>query len=140
AQIGQSGALAKTPGDDADRRRDTPASACRLALYALVRLKAYPQVAAAVLDPNGQPRVRWWPAAFALQRLEDKRALPALLALAKDANPYARAFAVKGLGALKDRSALPVLMPLLTSGQRSVLIQTIRAPGKIGHASAVDPL
>ena len=47
--------------------------------------------------------MRWWPVAFALQRLEDKRALPALLTLARDANPYTRAFAVKGLGALKDR-------------------------------------
>ena len=47
--------------------------------------------------------MRWWPVAFALQRLEDKRALPALLTLAKEANPYTRAFAVKGLAALKDR-------------------------------------
>ena len=60
--------------------------------------------------------MRWWPVAFALQRLEDARALPALLTLAKEAHPYTRAFAVKGLGALKDRSALPVLMPLLSSG------------------------
>src|SRR6185295_6408661 len=36
--------------------------------------------------------------------------------------------------------ALPVLMPLLTSGARSVLIQTIRALGRIGDASAADPL
>ena len=100
----QSGALAQAPGDDDDVRRDTPAAAFRLGVYALVRLKAYPPLAAAVLDAVGQPRVRWWPVAFALQRLEDKRALPALLTLAKDANPYTRAFAVKGLGALKDRA------------------------------------
>ena len=67
------------------------------AIYALVRLKAYPQLAAAVLDASGQPRVRWWPVAFALQRLEDKRALPALLTLAKEAQPvHAR---VRGEGA-----------------------------------------
>ena len=42
--------------------------------------------------------MHWWPVAFALQRLEDKRALPALLTLARDAHPYTRAFAVKGLG------------------------------------------
>ena len=83
----------------ATRRRRRAASA----IYALVRLKAYPQLAAAVLDGGGQPRVRWWPVAFALQRLEDKRALPALLTLAKEPNPYTRAFAVKGLAALKDR-------------------------------------
>jgi len=93
-----------------------------------------------VLDAGGQPKVHWWPVAFALQRLEDKRALPALLTLAKDANPYTRAFAVKGLAALKDRSALPVLLPLMSSGERSVLIETVRALGRIADPSAVQPL
>jgi cyclophilin family peptidyl-prolyl cis-trans isomerase/HEAT repeat protein len=140
SEIVQSGALAEPPGDEGDARRDTPASAFRLGLYALVRLKAYPQLAAAVLDASGQPRVRWWPVVFALQRLEDPRALPALVTLAKDAHPYARAFAVKGLGALKDRAALPVLMPLLSSGERNVLVETIRALGRIGDGSAAEPL
>ena len=140
AQVVQSGALATLPGDAEDAARDTPAAACRLAIFALVRLKAYPQLAAAVLDAAGQPRVAWWPVAFALQKLEDARALPALLALAKDAHPYTRAFAVKGLAALKDRSALPVLMPLMSSGERSVLIETVRALGRIGDPAAVEPL
>jgi HEAT repeat protein len=139
-RIVQSGALSQTPGDEEDARRDTPAAAFRLALYALVRLKAFPPIAAAVLDPNGQPRVRWWPVAFALQRLEDKRALPALLTLAKEANPYTRAFAAKGLAALKDPGALPVLMPMMSSGERSVLIETIRALARIGDPSAAQPL
>jgi cyclophilin family peptidyl-prolyl cis-trans isomerase/HEAT repeat protein len=139
-QIVQSGALAQPPDEADEARRDTPTAACRLALYALVRLKAYPQLEAAVLDRGGQPKVRWWPVAFALQRLEDKRALPALLTLAKEANPYTRAFAVKGLAALKDRSALPVLLPLMSSGERSVLIETVRALGRIGDPSAVRPL
>src|SRR5262249_26385696 len=109
-------------------------------IYALVRLKAYDQLSAAVLDGSAQPKVRWWPVAFALQRLEDKRALPALLTLARDDNPYTRAFAVKGLGALKERSALPVLMPLMTSGDRNVLVETIRALGRIGDHAAAAPL
>jgi len=33
-----------------------------------------------------------------------------------------------------------VLMPLLSSGERNVLIETIRALGRIGDAAAVDPL
>jgi len=139
-QIVQSGALAEMPAEDDDARRDTPVAAARLGMYALVRLKAYPQLASAVLDANGQPRVRWWQLAFALQRLEERRALPALLAFAKDSNPFARAFAVKGLATLKDKSALPVLMPLLSSGDRSVLIETIRALGRIGDPSAAAPL
>ena len=140
AQIVQSGALTQPPGEDDDVRRDTPSAAARLGIFALVRLKGFPQLASAVLDANGQPRTHWWPVAYALQRLEDKRALPALLTLAKDGNPYARAFAVKGLGALKDRSALPLLLPLLTSGDRSVLVETIRALGKIGDPSSAAPL
>jgi len=140
AQVLQSGALAQPPSDAEDAARDTPAAACRLAIFALVRLKAYPQFAAAVLDANGQPRVRWWPVAFALQRLGDIRGLPALLTLAKDAHPYTRAFAVKGLAALKDRSAMPVLLPLMSSGERAVLIETVRALGRIGDPAAVEPL
>ena len=140
AQTIASGALATPPGDDDDVRRDTPTAACRLAIYALVRLKAYPQLAAAVLDANGQPKARWWPVAYALQRLDDKRALPALLTLAKDENPYARAFAVKGLAALRDRAALPVLTPLLSSGTRSVLVETVRALGRIGDPASAQAL
>ena len=140
SSIRQSGALAQPPGDDDDVKRDTPTAAFRLGVYALARLKAYPALASVVLDQSSQPRVRWWPVAFALQRLEDKRALPALLTLAKDAHPYTRAFAVKGLAALRDPSALPTLMPLLTSGERSVLIETIRAVGRIGDPSTAPPL
>jgi len=140
AQMVQSPALAQAPAEEDDVRRDTPSAAARLGIYALVRLKAYPQLASAVLDGSGQPRVRWWPVAYALQRLEDARALPALLTLAKDQNPYTRAFAVKGLATLKDPAALPVLMPLLSSGDRSVLVETVRALGRIGDRSAAEPL
>ena len=140
SKIVQSGALAQTPGDDMDARRDTPAAAFRLGVYALVRLKAADQLVATVLDSGGQPRVHWWPVAYALQRLEDRRGLAALLAFAKDSNPYARAFGVKGLGALKDPSAVPSLMNLLTSGDRPVLIETIRALGRIGDPAAAAPL
>jgi cyclophilin family peptidyl-prolyl cis-trans isomerase/HEAT repeat protein len=139
-QIVASGAFAQPPGDDDDARRDTPTAACRLGLFALVRLKAYPALAAAVLDAGGQPRVRWWPVAYALQRIEDARALPALLTLARDQHPVTRAFAVKGLATLKDPSALPVLMPLVSSGDRAVLIETVRALGGIGDPSAGQAL
>jgi HEAT repeat protein/cyclophilin family peptidyl-prolyl cis-trans isomerase len=140
SSVVQSGALTSAPAEDDEVRRDTPASAFRLGVFALVRLKAYDQLAAAVLDPSGRPRTTWWPVAFALQRLEDKRALPALLALAGDSNPYTRAFAVKGLGSLKDRSATPVILPLLSSRDAGVAIEAIRALGKIGDPAAAEPL
>src|SRR5262249_52106324 len=138
--IVRSGAFASPPTEADDARRDTPAAVFRLGVFALVRLKAYDQLAAAVLDPSGRPLVTWWPVAFALQRLEDKRALPALLALANDSNPYTRGFAVKGLGALKDRSATPIIVPLLSSRDSGVAIEAIRALGKIGDPAAAEPL
>ncbi len=140
AQIVAAGALDTAPGDDADVRRDTPLAVFRLGLFALVRLKAFEPIAAAVLDAAGQPRVRWWPVAFALQRLEDPRALNALLTLAGDPHPYTRSFAVKGLGTLKDRAALPVLLPLVASSDRPVVIEAVRALGRIGDPAAASPL
>jgi cyclophilin family peptidyl-prolyl cis-trans isomerase/HEAT repeat protein len=135
-----SAALAEQPAEADEARRDTPAAAFRLGLEALVRLKAYDPLAAVVLDAAGQPKVTWWPAAFALSRLEDRRALPALLTLAKNSNPYTRAFAAKGLGALHDRAAVPVLLPLLTSGDAGAQVEAIRALGRIGDPAVAQPL
>ena len=135
-----SGALAQPPGEADEARRDTPAAAFRLGIFALVRLKAYDQLASVVLDPSGRPRTTWWPVAFALQRIEDRRAAGALLALAKESDPYTRAFAIKGLGALKDRNALPVILPLIASRDANVQIEAIRAAGRIGDVSAAEPL
>ena len=139
AAIVQSGAVAQTPGADGDAIRDTPVGALRLAMFALVRLNAYDQLAAAVLD-GAQPRVRWWPVAFALQRLEDPRALPALLTLVKDPHPYTRAFAVKGLGVMKDRAAVPLLTPLVEGPDRALAVEAIRALGRIGDPAGAPPL
>ncbi|HEY7287893.1 MAG TPA: HEAT repeat domain-containing protein, partial [Vicinamibacterales bacterium] len=85
-QLIRSPAFAQPPGEDDDGRRDTPVAACRLGVFALVRLKDYPALASAVLDERGQPLVRWWPIAYALQRIDDKRAAPALVTLAGDPN------------------------------------------------------
>ena len=54
AQVVESGALAETARRRrATARRDTPAAAFRLGVFALVRLKSYDRLAAAVLDPVG---------------------------------------------------------------------------------------
>ncbi|HYK65854.1 MAG TPA: HEAT repeat domain-containing protein, partial [Patescibacteria group bacterium] len=140
AAIVQSGAVAQAPSSVDEARVDTPASVFRLGVFALVRLKAYDQLAAAVLDPNGRPKTTWWPVAFALQRLEDRRGLAALQALARDPDPYTRAFAVKGLGTLKDRGSVTTIVPLVTSPDTGVQIEAIRALGKIGDAAAAQPL
>ncbi|MEQ1727590.1 MAG: HEAT repeat domain-containing protein, partial [Vicinamibacterales bacterium] len=140
SEVLASGALATLPPDELDAVRDTPPAAFRLAVYALVRLKSYDALAGLVLDAAGQPRVRWWPIAFALQRLEDARALPALLTLAKEPHPYTRAFAVKGLGAIKDPAASAALVPLVTDANRSVSIEAIRSLARLGERAAAPAL
>jgi cyclophilin family peptidyl-prolyl cis-trans isomerase/HEAT repeat protein len=139
------GAVATFTADDNRSPIDPAADAFRLGAYALARLHAYDPLASAVLSPDGQPRVQWWPVAYALERVEDKRALPALLALAKSEGPYTRAFAARGLGAIKDRSAVPVLLPLLAGARvfteaSGPTVEAIRALGQIGDPRAAQPL
>jgi len=134
-----SGALAEPPDEEADAVRDSPAAAFKAALYALVRLKAYAPLSGVVLD-GVQPLVRWWPVAYALQRLEDPRAFAALMTLAEDPHPYTRAFAAKGLGSLKDRSAVPVLITLAAGADRNVAIEAIRSLGRLGDPAAAPAL
>jgi len=129
------------PADDASR--DTPAAAFRLAMTALVRLRAYDPLATAVIDEAGRPRVRWWPVAFALQRLEDPRGTAALLALLQDTEPYTRAFAAKGLGAMgaaQNAAVVPALRPLLEGNDRAAAIEAVRSLGRLGDPAAVAPL
>jgi len=139
-RVAKTGAVGGPLGPEDDVRRDTPAAAYRLALFALARLKAYDALATAALDGSGQPRAKWWPVAYALQRVEDPRAAPALRALVGASEPYTRAFAVKGLGALKDPAVVPVLLPLVTSADRPVAVEAIRALGRIGDPRAAPPL
>jgi cyclophilin family peptidyl-prolyl cis-trans isomerase/HEAT repeat protein len=142
-QVVDAAALAQIAanGANADEDvRDTPAAAFRLGIFALVRLKAYPALASAVLDASGQPRVHWWPVAYALQRIDDPRAFTALAALAKDEHPYTRAFAAKGLGGLKNRDAVPLLVPLVAAPERAVAVEAIRALGRIGDPAGAAPL
>ncbi|MBE3072767.1 MAG: HEAT repeat domain-containing protein [Acidobacteria bacterium] len=114
----------------------------RLGVNALVRLRAYEPLAAAVLDAAGQPAVRWWPVAWALQRLQDRRALPALLTFARSQGSITRAFAVRGLGALKDPSAVDVLLPIAQdwARDRRVALMAVRALAEIGDGRAAPGL
>ena len=131
---------AVAPEGETEPERDTPLGAVRLGIFALARLKAYEPLAAAVLDAGGAPRLRWWPIAYGFQRIEDARALPALGVLAREAHPYTRAFAVKGLGGLKDRSAVTLLTSLLADTDLFTAVEAIRALGRIGDPATADAL
>ena len=109
--------------------------AFRLGLYALARLDAYEPLAAAVLDEDGRPILWWWPVPYALQRLEDPRALLALKILAGVQGSYGVAFAAEGLGALADDEAVDTLLALLDPQRRDprVMLAAIRALAEAGH-------
>ena len=62
------GALDGITPDDMAHPKPPAVEAVRLGVYALVRLGSYDALAGAVLD-NGRPRSRWWPIAYALQRI-----------------------------------------------------------------------
>jgi cyclophilin family peptidyl-prolyl cis-trans isomerase/HEAT repeat protein len=118
------------------------AEAFRLSLYALVRLKAYEPLAAAVLGPDGRPIGRWWPIAYALQRIEDPRAGQALVDLARGPGRYTAAFAARGLGLVKPAEAVEALLPLIDPKSLDILVapSAVRALGQIGGEPAVAAL
>ena len=147
--IGQMAAeYAKTPAvtslqpDDEQWPAAAEAEAFKLALFALVRLRAYDALAAAILDADGRPVSTWWPVAYALQRIEDPRAVPALRHLVQVRGRYTPAFAVRGLAAAKDDQAGPIVLPLLdpVKTPREVLTAAIRACGQLGIRDAADRL
>jgi cyclophilin family peptidyl-prolyl cis-trans isomerase/HEAT repeat protein len=124
--------------DDVAESHDPAVDAFELGVLALGRLKAYEPLAAAVLDAAGEPQVRWWPVAAALARTEDRRALRPLLAFARGDGRVARAFAARGLGALKDAAAVDALSPLVDAWPRDTpsAIAAVRALAQIGDRRA----
>ena len=116
------------------------AEAFKLALFALVRLGAYEPLAAAVVE-NGRPVSNWWPIAFALQRINDRRAVPALTSLAQGPGKYTVSFAARGLGGSKDPAAAAVLLPLLERTRpMEVQVSAIRALAQLNASEAAEPL
>ena len=123
---------------DQDAWPQTPeADAVRLGLFALVRQKSYDALAAAIVDPSGRTP-EWWPVAFALQRVNDPRAVPALRELARSRGRYTRAFAARGLGVAKDAASVPVLREMLDGAKGDVIliVSAVRALAQIGGTDA----
>jgi len=122
--------------DDMGYPKASGVEAVRLGTFALVRLGSYDALAAALLDQGGRPRSRWWPVAFAFQRINDPRAAAVLLDLFNGEGQLTRAFAARGLGASKDQRAAG---PLLTAAADAsvplaVRIQAVRAIAVLGDS------
>jgi cyclophilin family peptidyl-prolyl cis-trans isomerase len=138
----KSGAIANMAADDLTHPLAANVEAIRLGMYALVRLGDYGALASAVLDSGGRPVSRWWPVAYALQRLGDPKAAPALLALLDSEGRYTAAFAARGLGTMKATSAAEALARIVRERTRdsAVVVQAIRALAALGHAAAGQTL
>ena len=136
------GAIAKIEPDDLSYPLDPPVEATRLGLYALTKLRAYDALAAAVLDPQGQPVSRWWPVAYALQRVGDPRAAPTLLTLLGTPGRYTASFAARGLASTKATQASGPLREIVTERRRdpAVVIQAIRGLAAIADQASVPAL
>ena len=132
------GVLNGVIADDLVSPKSPAVEAVRLGIYALVRLGGYDALASAMLDPAGQPRSRWWPVAFAFQRMNDPRAVPVLLALLQGEGQLTRSFAARGLAAAKDPKAFsPLLAMAEHAGEPvAVRIQAIRGLAAIGDPRA----
>ena len=128
--------------DDMTYPQAPPIEAFRLGIMALTRLAAYEPLASAVLDANNLPMVRWWPVAWALQRLGDPRAAAALADLASGSGSYRIAFAASGLGRLGEPAAAELLLPLLDPSRydSQVMIAAVRALGDLDHAQAAPAM
>jgi len=137
AHIG-AGVLDGIAADDVGYPKDATVEAVRLGMYALVRLGAYDELASSLLDGSGQPRSRWWPVAYAFQRIGNPRAAGTLVALLKGDGQVTRAFAARGLGTLKHEPALPALTGSALSEAEpiAVRVQAVRAIAAIGRAES----
>jgi cyclophilin family peptidyl-prolyl cis-trans isomerase/HEAT repeat protein len=122
--------------DDMGYPKASGIEAVRLGAYALVRLGAYDALAGALLDGDGRPRSRWWPVAFAFQRINDPRAAGVLLDLFNGEGQLTRAFAARGLAAAKDQRAVAPLLAAVedAAAPLAVRIQAVRGIAALGAA------
>jgi cyclophilin family peptidyl-prolyl cis-trans isomerase len=135
-------AVGRMSADDETWPAPPEAEAFKLGLFALVRLRSYDAIASAVLE-SGRAVTSWWPVAYALQRVEDPRAAPALGHLLGVRARYTPAFAARGLGALKDTSAVDGLVALLEPAGKfglEVTVAAIRSLAQLGATRAAERL
>lgn len=138
----QAGAWASIEADDLRDVITPEADAARLGIYALGRLGDFDALASAALDANSRPVSRWWPVAFAFQRVRDARAVGVLVSLVDTPGRYTAALAIKGLAALAGGSseAVPRLRQIVEARTRdgAVVVEAVKALAAIGDAHSSD--
>jgi cyclophilin family peptidyl-prolyl cis-trans isomerase/HEAT repeat protein len=134
--------LAPFSGDDDPSPVPPEVEACRLSLFALVRLRQYDALARVALDARGLPVSHWWPVAFALQRIGDPQAAHPLAALLTSPGVYTRAFALRGLAAAGDARAVPPALEIAKDASADVKLRVaaVRVLGALGGREAIAPL
>jgi cyclophilin family peptidyl-prolyl cis-trans isomerase/HEAT repeat protein len=138
----KAGAFTGLEPDDLTYPAPPAAEAARLGLYALTRLGSYEQLAASVLDAAGQPVSRWWPVAYALQRVNDARAVPALLTLVNTPGRYTAAFAARGLATHKAPAARAVFREIFEQKRApaAVMVQAVRGLVSLNETAVAEAM
>jgi cyclophilin family peptidyl-prolyl cis-trans isomerase/HEAT repeat protein len=119
----------------------TPAvESCRLAIFALARLRQFEPLARVVLNAEGRPVSEWWPVAYALQRVGDDKAIPALVHLSRSTGIYTAAFALRSVGGTPEGLALAQKIALDPAADARLRVAAIRALGRRGSTAGADRL
>lgn len=112
---------------------------CRAAILAVTRLREYPALARIVLDAGGAPVSSWWPVAYGLQRVRDKRGAPALAKLVNVDGPATAALAIRGLADYGETSVLPAARTLAAQATAPIRLRAaaIDALGRLKDPESV---
>ncbi len=108
-----------------------------------MRLGDFAALRTAVLSADGTPASDWWPLAYAMQRIGHADALPVLRGWLTRGGALTRAFAVKGLGGLKDAAVAGRRSRRWPADARQpmrIRVQAIRGLGAIADARSAATL
>lgn len=132
--------IAALAPDDEEYPKAPDIESCRLAIFALARLREFAPLARVVLAADGRPVSAWWPVAYALQRVGDARATPALEMLARSPGVYSAAFSLRSAGGTPEGIALAQRFASDASADARVRTAAIRALGRPGSAAGAGTL
>jgi cyclophilin family peptidyl-prolyl cis-trans isomerase/HEAT repeat protein len=132
--------LAGIAPDDEESPKAPDVESCKLAIFALTRLRDYDSLARVVLGADGRPVATWWPIAYALQRVGDQKAIPALQMLARSAGVYSPAFALRSIGGTPEGLELAQRFALDGTADARLRTAAIRALGRPGSTAGASTL